>query len=674
MKPMPKSALIVIVALSLCSCDTSNTSQPFQITDTLKYVVQMQFNDAGSHSVWQQSDGTIRSTFEFNDRGRGPEIDSKIELDENGYIVSLENIGKSYMKGTVNESFRMKDGLASWENTAESYTDVTTRGFYLSYNSVPFETSFLIKAIVSSENGKVNGLPGGTLTASRITSTDLENLGSVDLYAINGIDFTPTYVWVDSDLKLFATVSGWMTVIRIEYKDQIDNLIEIQRPFEDRFYTDLAKELTKEPSGNLILKNGDVFEPATGQLYTNTSVVIAGNKIIEVGLWEDLKNSEGEIIDVSGKTLMPGLWDMHGHLGDLDGLLNIAAGVTSARDLANNPYELPSLAKAFEMEHKIGPRVMMAGFVDGTGPFQGPISREFLASSLSEGIDVIDRYDSLGGYEQIKMYSSITPEWVKPMAERAHEKGFRVSGHIPAFMTAEQAIQAGYDEIQHINMLFLNFLGDTLDTRSPVRFTAVAEYGSQLDFGSKEFTDFMTLLRTRKIVVDPTVSIFEGMFVSRPKSPDPAFADVIDRLPVNARRNFLEGGLEVDEEKDQLHLQTFDKALKMISELYKAKVTIVAGTDNLAGFTLHRELENYVKAGIPEKEVLRLATLGSAEVMNRSEIVGTIKPGYLADLIVIDGNPIENISNIRRVETTIKNGKVYPTEAIYKSIGVKHFK
>lgn len=353
--------------------------------------------------------------------------------------------------------------------------------------------------------------------------------------------------------------------------------------------------------------------------------------------------------------------------------LNIAAGVTSARDLANNPDELPGLVKAFEGEIKIGPRVIMAGFVDGTGPFQGPISREFLASTLDEGLSVIDRYDSLGGYEQIKMYSSITPEWVEPMATRAHQKGFRVSGHIPAFMTAEQAVNAGYDEIQHINMLFLNFLGDTLDTRSPVRFTAVAEYGSVLDFDSKEFHDFMNLLRNKKIVVDPTISIFEGMFVSRPKQPNPAFEMIIDRLPVNARRSLLEGGLEVDDEKDQLYRRTYDKALAMIFELHKAGVTLVAGTDNLAGFTLHRELENYVKAGIPEADVLRLATLGSAEVTGRSEKLGSVKKGYLADLIVIDGNPLENISDVRRVETVVKNGKWYSTRAIYNAVGVKHF-
>lgn len=656
------------------SCTNYESKQELILTDTLDYVVQMQFNDAGTHKVWQQSDGLIRSTFEFNDRGRGPEIDSKIQIDKNGYIVSLRNVGKSYMKGTVNESFEKENGKASWVNSAEEYKDVSTEGFYLSYNSVPFEYSFLLQAILGSDSGEISGLPGGTLTAIKMTTKELEGIGSIDLYAFSGLDFTKSFMWFDSDRRLFASVSGWQTVIRNGYKSEIKNLIELQRPFEDQFYTDLSKELTSVTEGNLILKNGNVFEPTLGEMLPNTSVVISGNKIIEVGTWEHLKNKDGEIIDVSGKTVMPGLWDMHVHISDLDGLLNIAAGVTSARDLANNPYELPNRVKTFDDNLKIGPRVIMGGFVDGTGPYQGPISREFLASSLEEGLDVIKRYDSLGGYEQIKMYSSITPEWVVPMAAKAHELGFRVSGHIPAFMTAEQAVNAGYDEIQHINMLFLNFLGDTLDTRSPVRFTAVAKYGSVLDYESKPFRDFMKLLSDKKIVVDPTISIFEGMFTARPQQPDPAFAMIIDRLPVNARRTLLEGGLEVDAEKDQLHRKTFDKALAMIAELHKAGVTLVAGTDNLAGFTLHRELENYVRAGIPPKDVLRLSTLGSAEVTGRSDSIGSVRPGYLADLIVIDGNPLENISDIRKVETVLKDGYRFSSKALYQAVDVKHFK
>ena len=377
------------------------------------------------------------------------------------------------------------------------------------------------------------------------------------------------------------------------------------------------------------------------------------------------------MIDVSGKTILPGLWDMHGHISDVDGILNVAAGVTTARDLANNPYELPARAKAFESEEKIGPRIIMAGFVDGTGPYQGPISREFLAASLEEGLAVIDRYDSLGGYEQIKMYSSISPAWVKPMAEKAHESGFRVSGHIPAFMTAEQAVLAGYDEIQHINMLFLNFMGDTLDTRSPLRFTAVAQYGGQLDLAGQPFRNFIQLLSNRKIVVDPTVSIFEGMFVSRPLQADPAFETIIDRLPVNVQRGFREGGLEVDDEKDILHRQTFDKALSIIGELYTAGVPLVAGTDNLAGFTLHRELENYVRAGIPEADVLRIATYQSAQVTGRSDNLGLIEAGYLADLVIIDGNPVREISDIRKTALVIKNGKRFNPAQLYDAIGVK---
>lgn len=318
---MPKivSLSIALLTFTIYSCSTSEPGQTLIIGDTLNYVVQMQFNDAGTHRVWQESDGTINSTYEFNDRGRGPEIESKIKIDKKGYIVDLENVGKSDMKGSVDESFGVIDGMASWENTAESYSQIKAGGFYLSCNSVPFEMTFLIRAILNSPTGSIDGLPGGVLSAKKITSFELENFGTIDLYAINGLDFAQSYVWVDREQNLFATVSGWQTVIRSDFKDQVKQLIEVQRPFEDQFYTDLSKKLTNKSAGNLILKNGNVFEPSTKELSQNTSVVISGGKIIEIGKFEELKNKEGEVIDVSGKTVMPGLWDMHGHLSDLDG-------------------------------------------------------------------------------------------------------------------------------------------------------------------------------------------------------------------------------------------------------------------------------------------------------------------------------------------------------------------
>jgi len=178
-------------------------------------------------------------------------------------------------------------------------------------------------------------------------------------------------------------------------------------------------------------------------------------------------------------------------------------------------------------------------------------------------------------------------------------------------------------------------------------------------------------LKEKKTVVDPTVGIFEGMFVDRPGKMSVSFAKIGDRLPPQVRRGLFAGGLPVPEGKDERYRESAKALLRMIKLLYDAGVPIVAGTDSLAGFALHRELELYVEAGIPPAEVLKIATIGAARVMKRDADLGSIAPGKLADLILVDGNPAEQISDIRRVSLVIKDGMVYEPAALYRSIGVR---
>ena len=274
-------------------------------------------------------------------------------------------------------------------------------------------------------------------------------------------------------------------------------------------------------------------------------------------------------------------------------------------------------------------------------------------------------------YEGLKIYSSIKPELVPFLTKYAHDHGLRVSGHIPAGMRAENAVDAGYDEIQHINMLALNFMPDVTDTRTPARFTELAKRGADLDLKSAEVQAFIAKLKARGVVVDPTVTVFEGMFTARMGTPSQSYAMIADRLPPQVRRYLVTGGLPVPEGMDAKYRASFAKMLDFVGELHRAGVTIVPGTDGLAGFTLHRELELYVQAGIPPSHVLRMATLVPAQVLKRDNDLGTIEPGKLADFILVEGDPTTNISDIRRVVRVVKDGKVFDPGAIYAELGVR---
>jgi imidazolonepropionase-like amidohydrolase len=141
-------------------------------------------------------------------------------------------------------------------------------------------------------------------------------------------------------------------------------------------------------------------------------------------------------------------------------------------------------------------------------------------------------------------------------------------------------------------------------------------------------------------------------------------------MPAQVRRGFFYGGLEVPQGMDQRYRDSFQQMLKMTKVMYDAGIRIEAGTDGLAGFTLHRELELDAQAGIPPAKVLQLATLGAARIMKRDDQLGSIAHGKLADMILIDGDPATQISDIRKVVTVIKDGVVYQNAALYQALGV----
>ena len=379
--------------------------------------------------------------------------------------------------------------------------------------------------------------------------------------------------------------------------------------------------------------------------------------------------TDAERIDGAGKTLLPGLFDMHAHLQALDGLLNIASGVTSARDMGNDIEELKHLQSQWDSGTAIGPRVWKAGFIDGHGPFQAPTG--LYADTAEEAQAAVNRYADLG-YIQIKLYSSLNPEFVPGIVKTAHARGLRVSGHIPNGMIASQFVEEGADEVQHINFIFLNFLGSQVkDSRTPERFTAVGTNAAKLDLHSKQVNDFIELLQKRHTTVDVTLTAFEGMFTGRPGKASPDFAPVLDRLPAQVQRGAYNGGLPVTEQNDQLYKDSYEAMLRMTKRMYDAGIPILAGTDATAGIMLHRELELEVRAGIPPAKALQIATFHAARLLKQENEIGSIAPGKRADLVLVEGNPAENISDIRRCRLVMKNGTLYKSSEVYAAVGIK---
>lgn len=639
--------------------------------DTVRYTVQVGGAIAGEQVVVREPDSSLTIRYRYADRGRGPDQRVRLGLDDRGRPTALTVTGNDYLKNAVREEFRTTSTGVTWKNDAEEGRG-TVGGFYLPLNLVPEMQALLVRALRQAGE-PIPVLPDGEARlATVLTRTLFTAVDSVraTLFLVEGLDLTPFPVWFRNDGSTLAIVGGGQAVIRAGFEPLGTELTRLQDSAIAARQAATARHLAERPADGVVFRRVSVFDPESERLAVNMTVVVEGNRITRVGPEGEVEIPRGaRQVEGRGRTLLPGLWDMHTHAQPVDGALNLLAGVTSVRDLANDVTLLDALTRRWTDGDALGPRVVKAGIIDGPGPFAGPTKA--LVRTEAEALAWVDVYADLG-YAQVKLYSSLDPALVPAIVSRAHARGLRVSGHVPYGMTAAQAVRAGFDELQHANMLLLNFLaGDSIDTRTPARFTAVGRLAGDLDLDADSVTAFIRLLAERRTVVDPTLTVFEELFLSRPGAPSEGMAEVVPRLPSETRRAFLGGGLPVSGDLDARHRAAFATMLGLVRRLTEAGVPLVAGTDGLAGFTLQRELELYSEAGIPNARVLRIATLDAATIAGQGDQLGSIRRGKLADLVLVDGNPVANITHLRQVALVMKDGALYDPDAVAATVGIR---
>jgi len=630
--------------------------------------ILIQGNPAGTQTEETQSDGTVNAEYSYNDRGRGDHITASWKLDSAGVPIEYDGRGNDYMKAPIEEHFEIKNGRASWKNRSEHGEQAVNREeFYLPMNAPPEFFAVLARALLKSPNHKLPLLPAGEATIEQAGKVTSGNRVLTE-YRITGLGFSPQPIWLDHN-GTSASVSPWFSVVPDGSESSIPRLLDAQQRTDTAWSERIARALAHTPGGNLVIRNARLFDPRDLSVTPTTSVVVSGERIVRVGPDADVKPSaNAEIIDAEGRFLMPGLWDNHQHFSNNDGALDLANGVTSARDMANDTDTFLQRVARFDNGSELGPRVLKAGIIDGTGEFAGPTKMR--VDTGEQAIQDVDWYAD-HGYAQIKIYSSIKPELVPIIADHAHARGLRVSGHVPAFMSARQFIEGGADEIQHLNFIVLNFLfPEVRETRNRDRFTKVAERAHEFTPDKPEVSDFINFLGQHHTVLDPTISIFEGLFCGNPSAITPGLEEIVPRFPPQVRRAMLSGALEVPPDKQSAYHEAFPAMLRLLKAIHNAGVTIIPGTDALAGYTLHRELELYAEAGIAPAEILRMATWTPALVMGVNKDRGVIAPGKLADMILVDGDPTKNIRDINNIATVFKSGKVYDPAAIEKALGI----
>jgi len=664
---MRQSCLVSFVLLILMASALAAS------TETLRYTIISNGHTAGSEVDTFSPDGHVDSVFEFNDRGRGPKITARYIFGADSLPTRADVTGVDYLKAPVEEHFSVENGTASWKSSAEK-GQASAGGFYLTANGAGgVEMAFLVGALSKAKDGTVKLFPGGEARLERVGDTTIESYGQklhVTEFAVTGLDLTPATVWLDDNGRYFGSPSKWFAWLREGWEDTNQTLYELQQKAESDRVAKLARELAQHPAYAVAFEHVRVFDSEQAVIKEDQTVVVDGQRIAAAGDAASITvPADAERIDGRGKTLLPGLFDMHVHVSPgADGILHIASGVTTVRDMGNNIDDIRELQQHWDDGTAIGPHLWKSGIIDGRGPYQVPTG--LYADTVEEALADVNRYIDLG-YIQIKLYSSLNPAFVAPIAKLAHERGVRVSGHVLNGMIASQFVEAGADEIQHINFIMLNFLGDKVkETRTPERFTGPGAYAASIDLNSKPVNDFIQLLLDHHTTVDVTLATFEGMFTARPGQVAPDLAPVIDRLPAQLQRSAYHGGLAVTAANDQTYKDSYAAMLRMTKKMYDAGVPILAGTDSTPGIMLHRELEMEVKAGIPANKALQIATLNAARLLKQDGNSGSIAAGKRADLLLVEGNPVENISDIRRCRKVMKDGTLYDSGALYQSLGM----
>jgi imidazolonepropionase-like amidohydrolase len=468
-------------------------------------------------------------------------------------------------------------------------------------------------------------------------------------------------LWLDSDNRLVAAVNLGSDIETNLYafRDTYDSQMSffLKRAVDDAIdrLGQLANQLSPQTNGPVALTGATLID-VTGKPATSNSVVILqGDRIVAAGPRASIKiPGNAKVIDVSGKFLLPGLWDMHAHFYQAEfGPTYLAAGITTARDVGNDIEFGTGLRNAAKEKRGLGPRMLLAGYIDGKNEDH---SFDVQVETPEEARAAVQHYKD-AGYEQIKIRDNVKLETLKAICAEAHRLGMTVTGHVPKGMNALQAVEAGMDQINHINYVLTGCFPNRDRNNPPVT----------INLNAPNVVNALKFFKEHGTVVDPTNAVLELML--RPMNvPIETFEPGVTRVAAELKVQINKKG-EAAEQAEGLRM-VLDVLLKITGALHRAGVPIVAGTDvGVPGHTLHRELELYVKAGMTPLEAIQAATITPARVMKLDNEVGTIEGGRRADLIVLDANPIENISNIRKVRLVVSQGRLFDCAKLWEIVG-----
>ena len=445
----------------------------------------------------------------------------------------------------------------------------------------------------------------------------------------------------------------------------------------------VAQQTPSTKPRSLVLTHVTVIDTTGGPAKVDMTVVITGDRIAEMGKSRATRPPKNaEIENGNSKFLIPGLWDMHVHWYDKDYLpLFIANGVTGTRQMYGVPM-FQQWRKEIEAGQLLGPHMLIPSpIVDGPKPvWPGSIA----VANASEGRQAVIQVKQ-GGADFVKVYSLLSRDAYFAIADESKKQGIPFEGHVPDAVTLEEASNAGQMTVEHLTGVLAACSSHEAELLKSAQEAVAAIDAGQLPsvrFWGPEYRERQKLaletyspqkaetvfaeLKKNHTWQCPTLTLLRSMGYSD----DPSFANdprlkYIPRDIVSSWNPKADPFLKDKTAEDwALSKKVFSKDLEVVGAMQRAGVEILAGTDTLnpyclPGFSLHDELGLLVQSGLTPMQALQAATLNPARFMGRENDLGMVDTGKIADLVLLDANPLDDIGNTRKISAVVFGGKFY---------------
>jgi imidazolonepropionase-like amidohydrolase len=448
----------------------------------------------------------------------------------------------------------------------------------------------------------------------------------------------------------------------------------------------LAQTMTTSPSRPLVLKHVTVIDVESGRARAEMSVIVEGRYMVAVGSGSKVKvPQQAQVIDATGKYLIPGLWDMHVHEWNKEIFfpLFIANGITGVRDMFSPLPPIKEWRAEIAAGTTIGPHIFAAGiFVDGPYPFCKPCT--IAVSSADEGRKAVLKVKEMGA-DFVKVYSMLPRDAYFAIADEAKRQQMVFAGHVPEFVSAAEASDAGQKSFEHLMGILVSCSAKEKELRKENEAklraegirqdTATLEQAAALDsFDKKKAAALFARFVKNGTWMCPTLTVLQAVAFSGDADfrNDPRIKYIPDFL----KQQFWEDAYGWKGHTPEFNAQAkrvFQKQLEVVGMMNRAGVRIIAGTDTanpyvFPGFSLHDELALFVQAGMTPAEALRTATINPAKYFAREKSLGTVAKGKIADLVLLDANPLTDINNTRKIAAVIRGGRYLPKETLQKML------